>query len=81
MACKSCHSVNQKAYPSEINIHPPHSLQNLDKPTLMAFPTLLICLNCGYTEFALAERERLELLRNNDDHWKSRPTALVKPKR
>jgi hypothetical protein len=64
MACKLCHSVNQEAYPSEINIHPPHGLPNLDKPSVLAFPTLLICVNCGFTEFLLTERERRELFNN-----------------
>ena len=71
MACKSCHSMDQHVYHSEVNIHPPRDLQNLDKPTVLAFPTLLICADCGFAEFVLTERERLELLYNNASHWKA----------
>lgn len=69
--CKSCHSVDRRAYPSEINIHPPDVLENLDKPTVFAFPLLLVCLNCGLTEFVLAASEKRELLDNEANRWNS----------
>jgi len=39
-----------------MNIHFP-GLKNLDKPSVWAFPQLLVCLDCGFTELRLQERE------------------------
>lgn len=61
--CKSCYSVLQRKFPAEINIHF-HGMKNLDKPAVWAFPNLMVCLNCGFTEFVLENRER-ETLRDN----------------
>lgn len=61
--CKFCYSVLQRKFPAEINIHFPGP-KNLDKPTVWAFPKLLVCLNCGFTEFVLENGER-ERLRDN----------------
>lgn len=61
MACKSCGSDNQDKFGAEINIHFP-GLEGLDKPIVLVFPTLLVCLRCGFTEFTISETElhRLE---------------------
>jgi hypothetical protein len=56
MACKSCGSDNQQELGSEINIHFPGG-EGLDKPAVLAFPKLLVCLHCGFTEFTLPEGE------------------------
>jgi hypothetical protein len=60
MGCKSCGSKNGSAFPAEINIHFPGP-RNLTKPTVWAFPQLLVCLNCGFTELVIPETE-LQLL-------------------
>ena len=57
MSCRDCQSENQKTFPSEMNIHFP-GLENLDKPSVWVFPELLVCLDCGFTELRLQERER-----------------------
>ena len=63
MSCRSCSSSNQTQFGSEIIIH--HSgLKNVDKPTVMTFPKLLICLNCGFTEGFVAA-DALDLLRQD----------------
>ena len=61
MACKSCGSDNQREFGAEINIHFP-GREALDKPAVLLFPKLLVCLRCGFTEFTIAETElpRLE---------------------
>jgi len=54
--CRSCQSGDQVEFPSEINIHLP-GIANLDKPAVFLFPSILICLNCGFSEFVIGEPE------------------------
>jgi hypothetical protein len=61
MACRSCGAEDQTEFGAEINIHFP-GLRNLDKPAVMVFPKLVVCLDCGFTQFTLPETE-LRLLR------------------
>jgi hypothetical protein len=56
MVCMACQSALQGEFPAEINIHF-HGEENLDKPTVWVFPKLVICLNCGLTEFRISEPE------------------------
>jgi predicted nucleic-acid-binding Zn-ribbon protein len=56
MQCKACGSHNQTVFNAEINVHFP-GLKNVDRPAVFVFPTLLLCLNCGFTEFTLSESE------------------------
>jgi hypothetical protein len=61
MSCKSCQSENQRTVNGEIAIHFP-GLKGLDKPIVWVYPKLLVCMNCGFTEFAIPETDlrRLE---------------------
>ena len=61
MTCRVCGSGQQKAFPSEINIHPPRGLKYLTDPGILAYPSLLVCFGCGFTEFVLKEAERYKL--------------------
>lgn len=61
--CKICQLAAQAEFPAEINIHFPGK-KNLSKPSVWTFPKLLVCLNCGFTEFVL---EEAELVRLRDD--------------
>jgi len=54
MRCKSCGSENLANFTAEIAIHLP-GLQNLDEPPVFVFPKLVVCLNCGTTEFVIPE--------------------------
>jgi hypothetical protein len=56
MQCKSCGSHNQTEFNAEINVHFP-GLKNVDRPAVLVFPKLLLCLDCGFTEFTLSESE------------------------
>jgi hypothetical protein len=56
MACKSCQSQNTRNLNGEIAIHFP-GLKGLDKPIVWVFPKLLVCLDCGFTEFTVSESE------------------------
>jgi hypothetical protein len=59
MACRSCGSRNQTRCGAEINIYFP-GRGGLDKPAVLAFPKIVgivVCLDCGVTEFTLQEAE------------------------
>jgi hypothetical protein len=55
MACKSCASDNQTEFDSEINIHF-HALSGSGKASVLAFPTLAVCLDCGFSGFTLPQK-------------------------
>jgi len=56
VACKSCASGNQRKFSSEIAVHL-RGLKNLDKPAVLFFPELLVCIDCGFTKFTIPETE------------------------
>jgi hypothetical protein len=56
MTCKGCHSDKQSVFNGEIAIHFP-GLEGLGKPIVWVFPKLVVCLHCGFAEFAVPERE------------------------
>jgi len=56
MTCKGCHSEKQTVFNGEIAIHFP-GLEGLDKSIVWVFPKLVVCLHCGFAEFAVPERE------------------------
>lgn len=56
MSCRSCGSENRRQFGAEIMIHFP-GLRNLDKPGVLIFPRLTVCLDCGFSEFTLVETE------------------------
>ena len=56
MSCKSCKSTHQTNLNGEIGIHFP-GLKGLNKPITWVFPTLVACLDCGFTEFTVPEKE------------------------
>jgi hypothetical protein len=70
MGCKFCKSPDVRAFTAEMNIHFP-GRENLDKPTVMIFPPVTICLNCGYADFVV-HSEPLQKLRDNST--KSKPS-------
>ena len=54
MSCRACRSVDQSEFPAEINIHFPGP-ENLETPSILVFPRLSVCLNCGFTEFFIRD--------------------------
>jgi hypothetical protein len=40
----------------EMNLHFP-GLEGLDKPPVLTFPEVLVCLDCGFAEFMFANAE------------------------
>jgi hypothetical protein len=64
MCCSSCGSENQRVFYSEINIHFP-GLKKLTR-TVWAFPTLWVCVDCGFTELQI-EPPALQLLNEGSE--------------
>ena len=71
MLCKSCRSENQRTLNGEIAIHFP-GRDGFDKPIVWVFSKLLVCLNCGFTEFTIPETE-LRVLRPERDSRAAAP--------
>jgi hypothetical protein len=65
VACKSCGSKNQSNFTSEIGIHFP-GMRGISKPVVWVFPELVVCLDCGITEFAVPEAQRPQLKGDTD---------------
>jgi hypothetical protein len=55
VACFSCRSENVKAFTSEINIHLPGKAN--PTKSVLAFPKLLVCMDCGLADILLSEDE------------------------
>jgi len=55
---------NQRELSAEMGIHFP-GLKNIDKPVVWVFTELVVCLDCGTTEFAVPEAE-LRILAKDD---------------
>jgi hypothetical protein len=60
MTCKSCASESPLHFGADLVIHFP-SREGLDKPAVRVLPKLLVCMNCGFTEFAIPQSELKEL--------------------
>jgi hypothetical protein len=60
MSCHSCASMNQRDFSTEIMFHF-SGLENLDKPAVLSFPRVLVCLDCGSSQFTLPETELSQL--------------------
>jgi hypothetical protein len=58
--CTSCSSKKQRKLNAELALHFP-GRKGLDKPIVWAFPEVLVCLNCGFAVFALADPPLKEL--------------------
>jgi len=56
MHCPQCASDTQAEFSTEINIHF-SGLRNIDRPGLLVFPKLLVCLECGYSRFTTPKPE------------------------
>ena len=56
MSCKACGASLNYEMRTEMVLHFP-GYKNLDKPQLLIFPDVLICLSCGSAEFSIPEEE------------------------
>jgi hypothetical protein len=55
MSCKSCHLDIQRLFSSETAVYFPGAPEALNRGQILIFPQLLVCLNCGFTEFMFPE--------------------------
>jgi hypothetical protein len=60
MTCRLCGSEKLSGFESELALHFP-GIKNLDKPTVLLFPKIRICLSCGNSEFSIPDRQLLAL--------------------
>jgi len=64
MRCALCKSSKQAEFTSEMMIHF-RGIRNIDKPGVLMFPKVLVCLDCGYSRFTTPGTD-LALLAGND---------------
>jgi hypothetical protein len=62
MYCALCHSSNGAEFTAEMMIHF-SGLKHVDKPAVLAFPKVSICMDCGFSGFTTPETE-LRILGN-----------------
>ena len=62
LACKSCESVHQRKFISEVTIHF-EGLRNISKEPVLVFPELLVCLDGGKAEFVIHKDDLVLLVR------------------
>ena len=65
MKCALCASDNQEELLTEMNIHF-SGLKNLHKPSVLVFPKLQLCLDCGFSQATIPETE-LRVLRGETE--------------
>jgi hypothetical protein len=56
MSCPACSSGNLVEFSAEGIVHL-SGLKNLDKPAVLVFPKLLVCVSCGLSQFTVPETE------------------------
>ena len=64
MLCSTCGFPSLHKFESETSIHFPR-LSDMDKPPVVMFEELSVCLKCGKAEFVLPQ-EKLALLEKSD---------------
>ncbi len=64
MACRHCTSSNQSKFCAEMSVvH--RQLKDVAKPPVFVWTQVLVCLDCGFTEFTIGEEE-LRILAGSD---------------
>jgi hypothetical protein len=61
IACRLCASEKQSSFPTEIAIH----LPGLGALHVFLFPQVVVCMDCGFTEFSIPETELPRLAKDD----------------
>ena len=61
MSCPVCTSVKQVEFSAEMVIHR-SGLKNLDAPGVWVFQKLLVCSDCGFSQFTVTEPQLAQLI-------------------
>jgi hypothetical protein len=56
MSCHMCYSQNESELNAEIMIHF-NGRKHLENPGVLAYPTVVVCLDCGSTGFKIPETD------------------------
>jgi hypothetical protein len=64
MSCPSCRSSNQAEFPTEMLVHF-GGFKNLNKPGVLVYPRLLVCLQCGFAQTTIPASELAQLAAEN----------------
>ena len=77
-ACPSCGSVKHSRFPAEMAIHF-SGLKNVNMPTVWLFPEVLVCLDCGVSEFTVPKTELCVLVTGEAEQRKESPLGSSQP--
>lgn len=61
LSCLLCNATNQAEFGAEINIHF-RGLQ-IDNPGILFLPKVLVCMDCGFSQFRIPETELAALVK------------------
>lgn len=64
MRCRACGSEKLGEYPAEIALHLA-GRKNIDRPAVLVFPKIQVCVECGVAEFVVPEAELHLLVEGN----------------
>jgi hypothetical protein len=64
MHCALCESSNQAEFNTEVMIHL-SGLKSIDRPGVLVFPKVLVCLDCGFSRFTTPETDLALLAERN----------------
>lgn len=71
MSCALCSSLYEAEFAAEMLIHF-NGLKYVDRPAVLAFPKILVCLDCGASRFNTPE----EVLRQLQEEEIALPAAV-----
>jgi hypothetical protein len=64
MSCARCLSLHETELNAEINLHF-RGLANLGDPGIFVFPKILVCLDCGLSQFVVEKRELAQIVKRS----------------
>jgi len=76
MHCVKCGSDHLSEFSSEVAIHF-SGRENRGKPHVFLFPAVLVCLDCGFSDFGIAEPELGRIAREASLPPKNTPLSVI----